>query len=305
MKKSVFIRRTTLLAFLLFILACSIISAGEKGNYKGELRIPEEGITQIIVSRGGSQMMGRILEIKDDEIVFQSELGTTDIKISDIKEIREIASSSLKEGTYWFPNPNQTRMFLSPTGRMLKKGEGYFNDIYIFFPSVAYGITDNITMGAGITIIPGIDIDKQIMYFTPKIGVAAVENFSLAVSGLIFRIPKAYDWDNDDAMAVGIIFGTGTYGTPDKSISFGLGYGFVDDELADKPAVMVGGEYRFARRAAFVTENWVFPGTDNPLISYGIRLFGEQMAVDLGFFNTFGEDMPAIGFPIVDFVYNF
>ncbi|PKK83875.1 MAG: hypothetical protein CVT49_06385 [candidate division Zixibacteria bacterium HGW-Zixibacteria-1] len=305
MKKSVFVRKTTLLAFLLLILACSIISAGEKGNYKGELRLPEEGVTQIIISRGGSQMMGRILEIKDDEVVFQSELGTTDIKISDIKEIREIASSSLKEGTYWFPNPNQTRMFLSPTGRMLRKGEGYFNDIYIFFPSVAYGITDNITMGAGITIIPGIDIDKQIMYFTPKIGVAAVENFSLAVSGLIFRIPKAYDWDNDDAMAVGIIFGTGTYGTPDKSISFGLGYGFVDDELADKPAVMVGGEYRFARRAAFVSENWVFPGTDNPLISYGVRLFGEQMSIDLGFFNTFGEDMPAIGFPIIDFVYNF
>ncbi|MEW5922811.1 MAG: hypothetical protein AB1746_02360 [Candidatus Zixiibacteriota bacterium] len=304
MKKTTIIGMTLCLLLILIFTSVTALAGSNKG-YKGELRIPEEGTTQIIVSKGGSQMVGRIVAIREGEFDFESEMGTSTIQISDIKEIKEISSKSMKEGVYWFPNPNQTRLIISPTGRMLKRGQGYFNDIYIFFPNVAYGITDNITMGAGITIFPGVDLEKQIMFFTPKIGISAIENFSLAVSGLIFRIPKAYDWDNEDAMAVGIIFGTGTYGTPDKSVSFGLGYGFVDDELGDKPAVMFGGEYRFARRASFVSENWIFPNTDNPLISYGIRLFGEQMAVDLGFFNTFGEDMPAVGIPYVDFVYNF
>ena len=295
----------TLCALLILIFTSIAALAGDNKSYKGELKIPDADTKQIIISKGGSQIVGRIVGIRESEIDFESEMGTTVILISDIKEIKEMSAKAMKGGVYWFPNPNQTRLVISPTGRMLKKGQGYFNDIYIFFPNVAYGITDNVSMGAGITIFPGVDLDKQIMFFMPKIGVSAVENFDLAISGLIFRIPKAYDWDNDDAMAVGIIFGTGTYGTPDKSISFGLGYGFVDDALGDKPAMMLGGEYRFARRASLVSENWVFPDADYPLISYGVRLFGEQMAVDLGFFNTFSEDMPVIGVPYVDFVYNF
>lgn len=304
MKKTL-VKNVTLCAILILIIASVTALAGDKIDYRGELRIPDERTTQIIISKGGSQIVGRILEIREDEIDFKSEMGSTVIQIKDIKEIKEISYRSMKKGSYWFPNPNQTRLILSPTGRMLERGQGYFNDIYIFFPNVAYGITNNITMGAGITIFPGVDLDKQIMFFMPKIGIDATENFDLAISGLIFRIPKAYDWDNNDAMAVGLLYGMGTYGTQDKSITVGLGYGFVDDKLGDKPAVIIGGEYRFARRASLVSENWVFPDADYPLISYGVRLFGEQMAVDLGFFNTFSEDMPAIGIPYVDFVYNF
>lgn len=69
--------------------------------------------------------------------------------------------------------------------------------------------------------------------------------------------------------------------------------------------IMVGGEARLSRRISFVTENWVFPGVDNPLISYGIRLFGEKLSVDLALINLIGEDFLFPGFPYIDFVYNF
>ena len=32
---------------------------------------------------------------------------------------------------------------------MLKKGEGYFSDYELFFPGIAYGVTDNVTIGGG------------------------------------------------------------------------------------------------------------------------------------------------------------
>lgn len=70
-------------------------------------------------------------------------------------------------------------------------------------------------------------------------------------------------------------------------------------------ATALGGEARFSRRAAFVTENWIFPGVDQPLISYGIHFFGEAISVDLALINTLGKGMPFPGFPYIDFVYNF
>jgi hypothetical protein len=110
---------------------------------------------------------------------------------------------------------------------------------------------------------------------------------------------------DDQAEVVGAIFPTATLGTDDASLTLGLGYGFYDDELADNPVVLIGGELRVACRMAFVTENWVFPGIDNPLISYGVRFFGESIAVDLAFFTPTGEDAITPGIPFIDFVYNF
>ena len=102
-----------------------------------------------------------------------------------------------------------------------------------------------------------------------------------------------------------IIFGTATFGTEDLSLTGGLGFGYVDDEIGDKPAVLVGGEWRFARRASIVTENWIFPGVDDALISYGLRFFGESLSADLGLFTTTEDDAPIPGIPLVSFTYNF
>ena len=174
---------------------------------------------------------------------------------------------------------------------MLKKGEGYYQNFWVLFSSVSYAFTDNITVGVGTTTIP----EVSFYYFTPKVGVAATENLDFAVGALILKIPDH---------TAGILYGVGTYTGNDVDFTLGLGYGFAADELADKPMVTVGFEKRISRRTAFISENWVFPGFDDPLFSYGIRFFGESMAVDVAFYNTFsGISFP--GFPYLDFVYNF
>lgn len=90
-----------------------------------------------------------------------------------------------------------------------------------------------------------------------------------------------------------------------KGKSTGFGYGFVDSDFAEKPMLMLGGEKRLSRRIAFVSENWILPGVDQPLISYGFRFFGEKLSVDLALINTLGEDAIFPGFPYIDFVVNF
>jgi len=288
--------------FLTLLLSVISIIFGIKDNYAQiteTLHVPDSGYVQILKSNDGSTLYGRITAIYDEEIEFVTDLGTLKIKITNIKSIEDVPQSSFRTGEYWFPNPNYTRLYFAPKGRMLKKGTGYFQNIYIFFAGFAIGLTDNITLGGGTSLFPGIDIDEQVFYLTPKVGIKATETLDLAVGALIVNVPV------DDSKTVGILYSVGTFGKENRNFTIGFGYGFVGSDLAEKPMIMLGFEGRTSRRTAFVTENWIFPGVDNPLISYGFRFFGEKIAVDLAFINILGEDAIFPGIPYVDFIYNF
>lgn len=285
---------------LLFVMFFTLTGYGQEKKVIDQLQIPDSSTVQMITTMDGSTLIGRIIDIMDDMILFQTEMGNISLKISRIKKIDEVPAKSIRGGNYWFPNPNYTRLYFAPTGRMLEKGKGYFSDYYIFFPGIAYGLTDRLTIGGGFSIFPGVNMNDQLFFITPKIGLIQSDDINLAAGALIIKIP-----DEDDFGTFGILYGVGTYGSADRSISIGLGYGFASGDVANEPVFMIGVENRFARRVAFVSENWIFPGVDNPLISYGLRFFGESMSFDLGFFNVLGEDALFPGIPWVDFVYNF
>ena len=297
--------------FCLAILIMAILASTALADVdKDDLTVPEEGITQIITLDDGSQLVGRITDVIHNEIKFQSDLGEISIAIGKIASIKEVKEESFRDGKYWFPNPNRTRLYFAQTGRMLNASEGFISDTYIIFPGFAYGLTDNITIGGGMTIIPGLSISEQLFYVAPKVGINTKSNIELAASALILRIPSytddiGFSELDEDSYIIGILNFVGTIGSPDKCLTVGLGYGFADGELANKPAVILGGEWRFARRLSFVSENWVLPGVDVPLISYGIRFFGESLAVDFAFFNALDQDAMFPGIPYLDFVWNF
>ena len=305
--------RSLYLLTLLFLVIWMTLCLGPSICAKvkpAQLRVPEAGTTQIITLRDGSTLTGKIAKVGESEVTFSSTVGEVTIAIDQIDDIREVSDSSMKGGKFWFPSPNQGRLYVGPTGRPLKKGTGYFSDILIFFPSITYGLTKNISAGGGMSLFPGVDFKHQLFYLFPKVGFQASEQMAIAASMLIVRIP---DFDEDDDVisdedqpkVAGILFGTCTIGSGDKSLTLGLGDGFVDGDFADKPAVLVGGEYRVARRMSLVTENWIFPGVDNPLVSYGVRFFGENLSVDLALATVLGADAIFPGIPMLGFTYNF
>ena len=196
--------------------------AQEGISIKGTLRIPDASHVQILTTIDGTTLMGRIIEIRQTEIQFESDVGTITISIAKIKEIKEVPASAIKKGVYWFPNPNHTRLFFAPTARPLKRGEGYFADYYLFFPMVAYGITDNITIAGGMSLFPWIGFDKQFLYFTPKVGFNVGNNLALSVGALMVKLPSFGD---EDVPTVGILYSVGTIGGADNNLTAGLGYG--------------------------------------------------------------------------------
>jgi hypothetical protein len=233
--------------------------------------------------------------VSGDSLTFQSTAGATmQLPVGAVRSIKEIATVDIHEGEYWFANPNATRLFFAPTGQMLKAGEGYLSDYEVFFPGVAVGVTDNLTLGGGVSLLP-LGFDEQIYYFTPKVGVSLSDKLHLAAGALVV---------SSQGETGGIYYGVGTVGDANASLTFGAGYGFAGGDIESRPVGLVGGEVRLSKRIGFVTENYLLPVShDNILYSFGLRFMGEKLTTDLALFNVSGNS--SIGLPFVDFVFRF
>jgi hypothetical protein len=268
------------------------------------IRVADSTQIQIIRLRDGSSIVGRVTEIAEDTVRFVGKAGSLSLARADIIELREVAASSLRSGEVWPANPNATRLLFAPTGRMLEKGEGYFNDTYLFLMSAHGGISSRFSLGGGISVLPLDDFSDNALFVMPKLGVYASPKLNVAVGGLAGIVGGLVD---DDVNATfGIIYAVGTAGSTDASVSFGTGLAYAAGQFADHPVAMLGAEKRLGRRVSFVTENYVIPNQDaNVLISYGLRFFGEKLSTDLAFWNAPGNGTVFPGIPYVAFSVKF
>jgi len=194
---------------------------------------------------------------------------------------------------------NDTRLLLSPTGRPLGKGEGYFSDHYVFFPSVTYGLTNHLSIGGGVSALPGLGLSDQLFYATSKLGRRFSEN--LAVSGGALY---AQGGEGEDAENLGVGFAMATFGKPDRSLTLGGGVarrmewqttgqvvrGRVEYETRRRgtniPVIIAGGTLRLSRHLSLVSENWLvlhegFRIEEQPF-ALGIRFQGDRLSADVG-----------------------
>lgn len=262
----------------------------------------EENANYKIVLIDGSEFVGKFVEKDATTLTIStSSLPKVEIPFSQIKSISKVEDSEFRNGTYWFPNPNATRYFFSPSSFNLKAGEGYYQNSYLVFNSINYGITDFFSIGGGFELISTFSAGEPIYYFTPKVGFELTENFNVG-GGLLF-LGAAGETN------FGITYGTATYGNRNDNATLGLGWGFFDGEFSSRPNITVSGMKRVKKRLSLVTENWFVPIEEDShygIFSYGLRFFSERIAVDLGFINN--KDIAegiGIGIPYVDFVITF
>lgn len=287
--------------FALLALAASTVWAQQPVASRPVLVVADSGVQQRVQLRDGSELIGRIIAINDSTVQFQSSLGVSTIRSSDILKLSSERGGVVRNGQYYFPNPNATRLIFAPTGRMLDRGEGYFSDYWVFFPGISVGLSDMFSIGGGMSIFPRVGLDEQLLYFTPKLGIAKRESFNAAVGALYVAVPS-FD-EGSDGESAGMLYGVGTWGDTDNSFTAGLGYGFANGDLASNPAVLIGGEARVSPRFSFVTENYLVPG-GTLLLGGGIRFLGRGLSVDLALFSAAGEDGGGCCLPFLGFVYS-
>jgi hypothetical protein len=255
----------------------------------------DTSMRQLIKLRDGSSVLGRIVQSWGDSARVESMAGVLTLRRANVASVKLVPASSIHDGTYWPDDPNSTRLFFAPTARMLKKGEGYLGNHWLFFMDGYGGVTDRFTLGGTMTLFPSDNFIKNNLYFiSPKVAITQSERFNTAAGVWLGMAPFS------DAIGsvntFGIAYGVATWGGPDGALTFGGGYGFAEGKMARNPVVMVGGTRRMSRRASFVTENWIFPNFDNPLVSAGLRLLGENVSWDLGFLTVLGTS-PTIPVP--------
>ena len=297
--------RVSLFATLLVaLLGATAAAARAQDGRRTRERLAAADTTQTLAvrTRDGSTFIGRFVVQDSAAVRLATQAGEVNVPIATIVQVNVVGAGDVRGGQYWFPNPNATRLLFAPTGRMLPAGDGYVSDYQLFFPGVAYGVSDRVTIGGGVSLFPTLGLDEQVYYLTPKVGLVSREKVQLAAGALVAAVPGV--GDGDDASSFGILYGVGTYGSASGSVTGGVGVAYADGGLADRPAIMLGGERRVARRVALVTENYAVPGLDGVLASGGVRFFGEQIAVYLALVAPIGED-DLFAIPWVGFVFNF
>jgi len=262
--------------------------------------------THILRTRDGSSLVGRLVSMTADSVRFESNGTLFALARADVTEIRALIRGEMTNGRYRFRDPNRTRLFFAPTARMLNRGEGYFSDSDLLLLNVAGGVSSNFTMGGGMSIIPSTNPQNNIFYLTPKVGLVEQPSFALAAGALIGF--AGFEGIDAKDRSFGILYGVSSFGSSDNHLDVGAGWGYAGGRISGDPAIMIGGATRVSERVSLLTENYFVPSvTDNAVVSYGVRLFGEKLSVDLAFGNALGRNTTFIfpGIPYVAVAFKF
>jgi hypothetical protein len=285
--------KTTFIEMLFISLIVAINPANAKHNVE---EADKEVYKIILVDK--SSIIGTIITEDEAKIVFET-LSHVEMVIprDQIRNMRRLYGDIVK-GEYVQPDPNRTRLFLAPTARPLKHGQGYFSIYEIFFPMLAVGVTNYVNLAAGVSLVPG--VSQQLLYLAPKVVPLQLKYLDLA-AGILYIIPPGSGTDK-----LGITYGMTTVGDKGKALTLGLGWGFAEGETNNKPVFLLGGEIQVSNNLKLVTENWFPPDSDYKYLTFGFRFFGEKLAADLAFIHPLGADMGGFPFvPWIGFVVNF
>lgn len=98
----------------------------------------------------GQVVLGTLMSADDTEVVLDTkQLGEVTIERAAIESIEEISADRFRNGEYWFQNPQSTRYFFAPNALGIPQGEGYYQNTWILFNNVNYGVSDRFSIGAG------------------------------------------------------------------------------------------------------------------------------------------------------------
>ncbi len=230
-----------------------------------------------VVTTDGNVFIGELISETEAEVVLLTEsIGRVTIRRDNIRSMTRIDDSQIRDGEYWFENPQATRYLFAPNAIGLRKGHGYYQNTWIFFNNVNYGVTKNFSIGGGLVPTFLFGTGSTPVWITPKISIpVANENIHIAAGALIGGVI------GEDSGGGGLLYGTSTFGNRDRNLSLGLGYGFGGGEITSTPAVNISGMIRVSKNIHLVSENYLFPGTSfNGIASFGTRWAPENFAVD-------------------------
>ncbi len=261
---------------------------------------PQPGQEVVVVLKDGQTLKGKLVSQDSSGVIIESSGGRMQLPAASIQALAAPGSEAA-EGPR--PrDPNRTRYLYSPSGFMLRQGEGYLSQTELLITSVGFGLTDWLTVQAG-TVLPWAFYDPSTMPFivAVKAGGSPSQHVHLAGGFQTLVIPGI-----SEMPAVGFLFGTLTLGTEDLHLGISGGPPFAFSKgtsTLGSAIITVSGNWRVSRSIALVSENWFVPvnGSTKVVASAAVRFIGERLGVDLGFLFPQGSSIPV---PWLDFTWH-
>lgn len=291
------------LLYLLILLACSAPAFAQ--TYYDSTASAKKMV--FVRLKDGTTLRGRVLSTQDNQLRLRTDnFGELTLDMANVAEISE-AEGYMRNGQFWFRNPFYTSYFASPTALTLRKGEAQFQNSYIFINTVSLGITDHFTLGGGGILLPG--FGSTTLLLTPKVCLNRnrATKFGIGtLSAVTFVRDTRYTstgsrQDYTDTQLSGLLYGSVTFGHEERNGTISAGWAYGNGDITRTP--IFSGSYfvRFARKAAFITENWLIP-SDNDfvggILSAGVRLFGDRIGGDLGLWVPVGAGNDSFFFAV-------
>lgn len=275
--------RISALFFSSFLFFCIIssVNAQQSNTYR-------------VVTTDGSTFIGVLISETNDSITIRNEsAGDITISRDSIREMKLLNEDNMHEDGYWHDNPQSTRYLFAPNALGIKKGEGYYQNTWILFNNVNYGITNNFSLGAGTVPVFLFGSSVTPFWIMPKLSIPVANDLvHLSAGALIGGVI------GEEGGSGGLLYGTGTVGNTDKNATIGLGYAYGGGEISSTPVVNISGMYRTGQSIYLVSENYFVPNTGaGGLVSFGVRWAPENFAVDFALLRPLEELGSFVGIP--------
>ena len=255
---------------------------GTQRNQKGEI-LPAalRDSSWVIETIDDNTYVGIIREQNPEKVVLETRnLGAITLLRSNIRRMQSLRPEQIVNGEIWYDSPHATRYLFGPNGYSLKRGEGYYQNVWVLFNQVSFGVTDRFTLGFG--MVPLFFFGTQTpVWVTPKYSIPIKENkVNLGVGALLATVLG--DNDNGGGGSFGVAYGQLTLGSRDRNANFGFGYGYAGDSWANSPTLSFSTMLRGGKKFAFISENYLFDTGDENigLLSAGFRFLGKRIAID-------------------------
>lgn len=251
---------------------------------------PSDSIRYCIETDDGNAYYGYILAVDDITVNFKTaNIGTITIHQAHIKKINALDEDKFIEGKYYHDIFQASRYFWSPNGYGLKKGEGYYQNVWILYNQFSYAISSNFSIGGGLVPLFLFDGAPTPIWVIPKFSLPVVKDlYNVGVGALAGTIL------GEEETGFGILYGVNTIGPPDKNFTLGIGWGYAGTDWADSPIITLSGMVRTGPKGYLMTENFIIDvGEDSPLVlvSAGGRTMIRRTGIDYGLFIPFMPDL--------------
>jgi len=253
----------------------------------------------------GNEFTGNLMAEDTAKIeLMTATFGKIQILRKDIKRIRSLTPDKLVKGKVWLENTQSSRYFWSPNGYGLKKGEGYYQNIWVFWNQASYGLTNNFSIGFG--MIPLFLFGAESGEYTP---IWIVPKFSIPIEKDKFNLGAGILAGNiglKQNSGFGIAYGLATVGNRNSNFTFGMGYGYAAGNWARRPLITFSFMARTGPKGYILSENFFINVEDEflLLLSAGGRSFARRVAIDYGLFfpvvagMDFFIALPWLGFTV-------